>query len=216
MRLKKATAPNQVWTWDITYLKSNVRGQFFYLYMHLDLWSRMIVCWDIFGEQTSENASLLLKSSTTGIDTSELRIHSDSGSPMKGATFLATLHMLGIVPTYSRPSCSNDNAFSESLFKTIKYSGSYPKEFDSIETAKKWVERFVHWYNFEHRHSGINYITPYQRHIGQDVEILKKRNDTYLEAQRKFPSRFINGKSKKWKWESAVLLNPKKEVKVTA
>lgn len=207
----KATGPNQVWSWDITYIKTAVKGLFFYLYMFMDVWSRKIVAWDMFEEQTSENAKYVIEHVSEDINVKEIHLHSDNGSPMKGATFLATLQGLGIIPSFSRPSVSNDNAYSESLFKTLKYSVKYPGKFETIEEGKEWLKNFVDWYNNEHRHSGIKYVTPNQRHNGEDKEILKQRNETYLKAMKKNPERWIRREMRDWTWKEEVLLNPDNE-----
>ena len=122
------TGPNQVWSWDITYLRSSVRGTFYYLYLVVDIWSRMIVGWAVHEEESAELASALIVEACLrhGVDSEKLTLHSDNGGPMKGATMLATLQWLGIVPSFSRPSVSDDNAYSEALFKTLKYRPEYP------------------------------------------------------------------------------------------
>lgn len=207
-----ATGPNQVWSWDITYIKTAVKGLFYYLYLFMDIWDRKIVCWDIFEEQTSENARSTILKVSDEVNLKEIALHSDNGSPMKGATFLATLSWLGVVPSFSRPACSNDNPYSESLFKTIKYRTSFPKAFKSTVEAKKWMESFVCWYNNEHRHSGINYVTPNQRHNGLDKKILKTRTETYRTAMLKNPARWIKGKCRNWSYENDAVLNPNTEI----
>lgn len=204
----KATSPDQVWSWDITYLKTNVKGLFYYLYVFMDIWSRKIVAFDVFKEQTSLNARKTLMSVNDKSILKNLKLHSDNGSPMKGATFLATLHWLGITPSFSRPSVSNDNAYSESLFKTMKYDVSFPKSFESTEQAKAWVSDFVNWYNNEHRHSGIKYVTPEQRHSGEDKKILEIRKQTYENAKKRNPERWVQNKIRDWSWEKVQVLNP--------
>lgn len=206
----KASGSNEVWSWDITYLKTSIKGMFYYLYLFMDIWSRKIVGWDIYEEQSSENAREIIVKIDPKIDLKNIHLHSDNGSPMKGATFLSTLQWLGIIPSFSRPSCSNDNPYSESLFKTIKYRISYPKQFNSINEAKSWMEVFVNWYNNEHRHSGINYVTPNERHIGIDKEILKRRLETYQIAKNKNPERWIKNKIRNWDWVEEQILNPNK------
>lgn len=212
----EATKPDQVWSWDITYLQTAVKGMFFFLYMIMDIYSRKIVGWSIHDREDNIYSSELLKSTTSGKRMPDLYLHSDNGGPMRGATFMATMQTLGITPSYSRPRCSNDNAFSESLFKTLKYRISYPKAFNTIDEAKKWVSEFVEWYNTEHRHSGIGHITPNQKHAGKDVEILKKRRKTYEEAKRKNPERWIKDKIRDWKCTSTTVLNKKKTKKNVA
>ncbi|HEN47669.1 MAG TPA: IS3 family transposase, partial [Mizugakiibacter sp.] len=169
-----ATAPNQVWSWDITYLPTAVCGQFYRLYMLMDIYSRMIVGWEVHREELSDHAAVLMEKACLrhGIAAGQLVLHADNGGPMKGATMLATLQRLGVVPSFSRPSVSNDNPYSESAFKTLKYVPSYPKQpFESLNQARDWVQHFVTWYNTEHRHSGIRFVTPQQRHQGQDYAI---------------------------------------------
>ena len=209
----RATGPNQVWSWDITYLKTDIKGQFYYLYIFMDVWSRKIVAWDVYEEQTGSNAREVLLKINSNIDLRNIHLHSDNGSPMKCATFLATLQWLGVTPSFSRPRCSNDNPYSESLFKTLKYKAGYPKQFKDITKAKEWLLRFVNWYNKEHRHSGINYVTPDQRHNGLDKGLLLKRKDTYIRAQKKNPERWVKNKVRNWDWDDVEILNPEKEMK---
>lgn len=206
-----ATGPNQVWTWDITYLPTKVKGCFLFLYMIMDLYSRKIVGFDVHTEQTSEDAGdLAWLAHLQEAPGKDIVLHSDNGSPMKGATMLATLQALGITPSFSRPSVSNDNAFSEALFRTLKYRPCYPERpFEDIEEAKAWVEDFVHWYNYEHRHSGIKYVTPHQRHTGQDREILEKRDTVYRTAKEMNPERW-SGNTRNWAHDECVTLNPVK------
>jgi putative transposase len=188
-----ATGPNQVWTWDITYLRSTLKGSFFYLYMMLDIWSRKMVGFAVHEVECSDFASWLLEASckSEGILPGSLVLHSDNGSPMKGATMLAKLQQLGVAPSFSRPSVSNDNPFSESAFRTAKYRPDYPsKPFGSLEEARAWAASFVHWYNTEHLHSSINFVTPDDRHAGRHVEILKIREQVYAEAKQRHPERW--------------------------
>lgn len=206
------TAPNQVWSWDVTYLRSSIKGLFYYLYLILDVFSRKIVGWDIHTEENSDNAAVLAEMTCLfeGIDPAQLSLvlHSDNGSAQKGATMLGTLQRLGVVPSFSRPSVSNDNPYSESLFKTLKYHPSYPDRFfESIEEAKQWVRSFVGWYNTEHLHSGIKFVTPQQRHDGYDKTILDKRKSVYEAAKIKNPNRW-SGNIRNWNYVKNVLLNP--------
>jgi transposase InsO family protein len=177
-----ATAPNQVWTWDITYLPTLVKGEFYRLYMVMDIFSRLIVGWEIHHGETSEHASALIAKACLkhGIAKDQLVLHSDNGSPMKGATMRSTLERLGVMPSFSRPSVSDDNPYSESLFRTIKYCPVYPsKPFASMTDAQAWVLKFVRWYNNDHRHSGIRFVTPAQRHEQSDLKLLTKRSEVY-------------------------------------
>jgi transposase InsO family protein len=209
----RATAPNEVWSWDITFLASCIRGAFYRLYMVEDVFSRKIVGWEVHEGESADHASVLIRKTclAEGIHEAGLVLHSDNGAPMKGATMLATLQMLGVVPSFSRPSVSDDNPYSESLFRTLKYCPAYPnKPFESIEAARKWVHRFVRWYNNEHRHSAIRYVTPNQRHSGQEHPILKQRDTVYDAARKRNPERW-SGKTRNWQPVKEVWLNPPKE-----
>lgn len=205
-----ATGPNQVWAWDISYLPGPVRGTFFYLYLILDVWSRKIVGAKVYAEETSEWASQLFVQTCwrLGIDPEGLVLHSDNGSPMKGATMLATLQWLGVVASFSRPRVSNDNAFAEASFRTLKYRPNYPSQpFASLEAAQAWVAQFVEWYNTEHRHSAIRYVTPDQRHYGQEQTILEQRQRVYTDAKARHPERWARG-TRDWTPVAEVRLNP--------
>ena len=206
-----ATGPNQVWSWDITYLPSAMRGKFYYLYLFVDVWSRRIMKAVVHAEESADLAATLLCEAWRehGIGPGELTVHSDNGGPMTGATMLATMQSLGIVPSFSRPSVSDDNPFSEALFKTLKYVPSYPrKPFASVEAAWAWVERFVAWYNGEHRHSAIGFVTPDERHSGVDVDVLLARRRVYEAARLRRPDRW-SGLARKWDAPALVALNPR-------
>jgi transposase InsO family protein len=207
-----ATAPNQLYSWDITYLATQVKGQFFYLYLFMDIFSRKIVGWQVYHEESSQNAADLVLDicQREHIRREQLILHSDNGSPMKGATMLATLQKLGVVTSLSRPAVSNDNPYSESLFKTLKYCPKYPSQpFEDVAAARLWVAGFVQWYNFEHRHSSIQFATPAQRHNGEDRAILTQRQAVYEAARAKNPARWRNN-TRNWEWQSEVFLNPDK------
>ncbi len=207
-----ATQANEIYTWDITYLPTQVKGLFLYLYLVMDIYSRKIVGWQIHETELSELAADLMTDicQREQIKRDQVTLHSDNGSPMKGATMLATLQELGIMPSFSRPSVSNDNPYSESLFKTLKYRPEYPeKAFESITTARAWVSGFVNWYNDEHLHSGIKFVTPNQRHAGLDKEILAHRHKINTEAKMKHPTRW-SGKTRDWSAIEQVHLNPTK------
>ncbi len=205
----EATKPREIFSWDITYLLSNVRGRYFYLYLFLDIYSRKIVGWRVYDRESAELSADLLKEicAKEGIDDTKLVVHADNGGPMKGATMLATMQRLGVMPSFSRPSVSNDNPFSESLFKTLKYCPGYPsKPFMSIESAIAWVRTFARWYNEEHLHSAIKFVTPSSRHDGHDRYILAKRDVVYKEAQMKTPIRW-SSKTRNWNPIKSVKLN---------
>jgi transposase InsO family protein len=205
-----ATGANQVYTWDITYLRSSLKGVFFYLYMIVDIWSRKIVGWEVHEQESMEYASLLMERSceALGVDPAGLILHSDNGGPMKGSTMLATLQWLGIVPSFSRPRVSDDNPYSEALFRTLKYRPEYPRRpFETIEEARQWVRWFVRWYNTEHLHSAIRFVTPDDRHFGREPEILERRRRVYEKARRRHPERW-SGPIRNWEPVGAVWLNP--------
>ena len=193
-----------------TYLASAIRGEFYRLYLILDVYSRAIMGWEIHAEESAEHASDLVRKACLkhGVHQSGLVLHSDNGSPMKGSTMLSTLQRLGIVPSFSRPSVSNDNAFSESFFRTLKYTPAYPsKPFESMGAARQWVQTFVVWYNESHRHSGLKFVTPMQRHRGEDVAILEERKRVYEAAKALKPERW-SGDIRNWTPVGEVWLNP--------
>lgn len=203
-----AKDPNQLWSWDITYLPSTVRGRFFYLYMVMDLYSRKAVACQVYEDESGDLASELITDACIRekISKEQVTLHSDNGSPMKSATMLAKLQDLGISPSFSRPSVSNDNPFSESLFRTLKYRPEYPeKPFENLFAAREWANRFINWYNKEHLHSRIHFVTPESRHNGQDIEILSKRRDVYLKARSKNPERWT-GPIRDWNPDTKVVL----------
>lgn len=207
-----ATKPNQVYSWDITYLLSALRGQFFYLYLFMDVYSRKIVGYQVYDRESSHYASDVLEDICIreDIEQNQVILHSDNGGPMKGATMLVTLQKLGVIPSFSRPGFSNDNPYSEALFRTLKYRPTYPcKPFKSLKEAREWISHFVGWYNYEHLHSGIKFVTPDQRHQGVDEDILKQRTEVYLKAKAKNPHRW-SGDIKNWKKDYEVFLNPEK------
>ena len=209
-----AKGPNQVWSWDITYLSSSIKGQFYYLYLFMDIFSRKIVGWEVYVNESSEQAADVLRKARFAEIlplNHELVLHSDNGSPMKGATMLATMQKMGVVPSFSRPSVSNDNPFSEALFKTLKYVPAYPaKPFESLDAARRWVAKFSNWYNHSHRHSGLKFVTPAQRHDGQDIAILEQRKCVYEEAKLMYPERW-SGRTRNWDHKATVELNPANE-----
>ena len=211
-RALTATAPGQLYSWDITYLPTPVKGMYFYLYLFLDIFSRKIVGWQIYDVESSELAGEVVRDicARENIAPDQVVLHSDNGSPMKGATMLATLQALGVVPSFSRPSVSNDNPFSESLFKTLKYRPAYPRTaFVDLLAARQWVGGFVHWYNHEHRHSAIQFVTPAQRHAGLDEALLRNRNAVYQAARAAHPERW-SGDTRNWRPVTIVHLNPEK------
>ena len=219
----RATGPNPVYSWDITYLPSQRRGVFFYCDLFLDISpsprkasavgiiSRKIVGWHVDESERSEQAALLLQEITQreGIAPGQVVLHSDNGGPMKGVTMLALLQQLGVMPSFSRPGVSDDNPYSEALFRTVKYVPAYPGCFESVQHARTYMETFVHWYNHTHYHSGINFVTPAQRHGGDDRQVLAKRKVVYAQARARHPERW-SGNTRNWERVETVLLNPEK------
>jgi transposase InsO family protein len=206
----EASGPNRVWSWDITYLPTTVRGRFLYLYLVLDVWSRRIMGWRVHERESAELASSMVREicDEHGIESEGLVLHSDNGLPMRGSTMIATLQALGIVPSFSRPHVSDDNPYSEALFRTLKHGPAYPRlPFPSLKAATQWVARFVAWYNAEHRHSAIRFVTPDHRHYGDEHRILAKRATLYERARRIKPERWSKD-TRNWTPIGAVILNP--------
>lgn len=212
----QAEKPNQVWSWDITYCPSRVKGLFYYLYMIIDIYSRKIVGWEVHETESGEHAADLLQRAVWSekCRDSQVVLHSDNGSPMKSMTMLAKMQDLGIMGSRSRPSVSNDNPYSESLFRTLKYNRRWPSEgFNSLEEVRQWCQNFVDWYNTEHRHSKIKFVTPEQRHLGKDASILKKRDGLFKKAKLKHPCRWSQS-TRNWDMVGSVALNPTSQKEV--
>ena len=208
-----ATRPDQVYCWDISYLPTEVRGIYFYLYLFVDLFSRQIVGWQVYDCESAELASQLLQAicERQGITPDQLTVHSDNGSPMKGETMLATMQRLGVAASRSRPAVSNDNPYSEALFRTLKYRPRMPvKPFNGLLQARRWVTELVHWYNHEHRHSAIGFVTPAQRHMQVDQALLNARAKVYAAARDANPNRWSTS-TRNWTRIAQVHLNPQKE-----
>ena len=208
-----ATGPNQVWTWDVTWLPSTVTGRFFYLYMVEDLYSRYGVSWEVHESESGEQAANLMQQAVwreklTGDDKPIL--HNDNGSIMKSQTLRAKLEDLGISQSFSRPRVSDDNAYIESFFRTLKYGPTWPTQgFATLEEARDWTQQFMQWYNHEHQHSKIRFVTPAQRHRGEDQAILANRDEVYAQAKAANPTRW-SGKTRNWSPIKDVTLNPEK------
>ena len=210
-----ASTPNEIYSWDITYLPTSIRGLFFYLYLVMDIYSRKIVGWQVYETESSALAADLMTDicAREKIMRHQVTLHSDNGSPMKGATMLATLQELGVMPTFSRPSVSNDNPYVESLFKTVKYCPQWPKSgFATVDCAREWMLEFTRFYNHEHRHSGIRFVTPAQRHQQQDAALLEKRKAVYEQAKSDYPQRWAGRATRNWSPIGPVSLNPEREI----
>jgi transposase InsO family protein len=210
-----ATAPRQLWCWDLTFLASQVVGRWFFLYLILDVYSRKIVGFEVHETDSSDHAVDLLRRTALAEDVHSLPkkpiLHGDNGATVKATTVLAMINWLGLTASHSRPRVSDDNAFVEALFRTAKYRPQYPaKGFANLEDARCWASRFVSWYNHEHRHSGIRYVSPAERHAGRDAEILARRHALYLQARAANPRRWARH-TRDWQPIAAVALNPERE-----
>ncbi len=208
-----AKAPNKVFSWDITYLPTSVRGRFYYLYLMIDVWSRKVMGWVVHEEESNELAAQLMLDvcAEHKLDAKGIVVHADNGGPMKGATMLATMQWLGIMPSFSRPHVSNDNPFSEALFRTLKYCPWCPsRPFGNLEEATAWVKGFVAWYNTGHLHSGIKFVTPEARHSGMEKAVLANRQEVYKLARQRHPERWTK-ETRDWTPVEEVRLNPSKD-----
>ena len=215
-----ATRPGEVWCWDMTFLPTLVQGQWFYLYLILDLYSRKIVGFEVHATDSAEHAAHLARRTALaeGIHANPVKpvLHGDNGATLKATTVLAMLYWLGIKPSYSRPRVSDDNAFVESLFRNAKYRPEFPaKGFADLDAARAWAVRFVRWYNEEHRHSGIGYVTPAQRHAGEDKALLAARHALYQQARASNPGRWSR-QTRDWTPVGAVTFNPERDSVVRA
>ena len=209
----RAVGPCEVWTWDITWMPGPVAGMFFYLYLIVDIFSRKIVGWEVHDREAAELAATLIQKAvlSEACVSRPLVLHADNGSPMKGATMKTTLEKLGIIASYSRPRVSNDNPFSEALFRTCKYRPDWPaKGFATRADAQAWVQSFANWYNGEHLHSAIRFVTPNMRHGGQERAALQNRAILYANARAQNPERW-SGKTRNWQPAGPVWLNPERE-----
>ncbi len=215
-----ASAVRQVWCWDMTYLPATVVGRWFHLYLILDLYSRKIVVWEVHDSDHSDHAAHLVRRTALAEGIAALTVkpvlHGDNGSTLKATTVLSMLNWLGVEPSYSRPRVSDDNAYAEALFRTAKYRPEFPVNgFADLEAARAWAADFVHWYNVEHRHSAIQYVSPSQRHEGEDQAILAARHALYLQAREKNPARW-SGDTRNWTPIGAVTLNPERDCVIKA
>jgi transposase InsO family protein len=209
----RASGPCQVWTWDITWMPGPIAGLFFYLYLIVDIFSRKIVGWEVHEREAAELAATLIQKAVwaEGCISRPLVLHADNGSPMKGATMKVTLEKLNITASHSRPRVSNDNPFSEALFRTCKYRPDWPnKGFATKACAQTWVKSFARWYNGDHLHSAIRFVTPNMRHAGQDSDALASRAQLYANAHAQKPERW-SGKTRNWQPAGPVWLNPERD-----
>jgi putative transposase len=215
-----ATGPGHVWCWDVTFLPATAQGRWFCLYLILDLYSRKIVGFEVNDTDSADHAAHLARRTALaeGVHAMPVKpvLHGDNGATLKGTTVLAMLHWLGIEPSYSRPRVSDDNPYAEAVFRTAKYRPEFPvKGFAALDTAREWAAGFVEWYNNIHRHSGIKYVTPAQRHAGHDHPVLTARHKLYQRARRSNPRRW-SGQTRDWTPVAAVTLNPERDTVIQA
>ncbi len=205
-----ATAPNQVWSWDITWLKGPHKWQHFYLYVILDVFSRYVTGWMLAEQESGQLAEQLISQTCRkqGIERDQLILHSDRGAPMTAQTVAQLLEDLGVAKSHSRPYTSDDNPFSESQFKTMKYRPDYPERFDGFGHAHDWARVFFAWYNHHHRHSGIGLMTPATVHFGQAEHLSAYRQAVLQAAYQAHPERFVNGVPTPPTVPDAVWINP--------
>lgn len=207
-----ATGPCQVWTWDITWLPSVVRGRWYYLYLVEDVFSRKITGAEVHETESGEQAAVLMQRTVLRerCYRQPLVLHADNGAAMKLQTLQIKLTELNISPSHSRPRVSNDNAYVESFFRTLKYVPRWPSSgFNTLEEARVWVNKFTRWYNEEHRHSGIGYVTPLERHRGEDKALLAHRHEVYQAAKAANPGRWSR-QTRNWQRQESVTLNPER------
>ncbi len=209
-----AIQPNEVWSWDITKLKGPVKGCYYHLYVILDIFSRHVVGWLVAQKESGELAEKLIELTCRrqNIQRKELTVHSDRGSSMTSQTVAGLLDFLDVKASFNRPHVSNDNPYSESHFKTMKYGPNFPERFGSIQDARAFLRDFFDFYNNEHYHSGIAYLTPAMIHYGESQQVLEQRQLVLLSAYQKHPERFVNGVPMPVMPPSEVWINPPKKV----
>ncbi|MBV5319335.1 MAG: IS3 family transposase [Chlorobium phaeobacteroides] len=205
---RRATGPDQVYTWDITYMGRTIRGLYYYAYVVTDIFDKSIVGWAVHAEESETHSRALFERILKGRRISLKALHADNGHPMKGVSLMALLIDLKVAVSHSRPRTSNDNPYIESLFKTMKYHVTYPKAFETLEDARQWMGAFVNWYNTEHLHSSIGYITPEQMRTGRAAAIFEQRNATMCQAHTEYPERWRSRPVKQWSVLREVVLNP--------
>jgi len=212
-----ATAPNEVWSWDITKLMGPAKWSYFYLYVILDIFSRRVVGWRVErAESAAQFKELFIDAMEKhAVPRDQLTLHADRGGPMKAKTTALMLVDLGVLKSHSRPHTSNDNPFSEAHFKTLKYQPEFPKNFATIEQARAFCRRFFAWYNQDHHHAGIGLMTPDQIHFGQADTVYAARQATLDAAFLNTPERFVHKPPKPPKIPTAVWINPPKQTEET-
>ena len=205
-----ATGPNQVWSWDITKLLGPAKWTYYYLYVILDIYSRYVVGWMLASRENADLAKRLIRESIERqqVEPGKLVIHSDRGPSMKSHAVAQLLATLGVTKSHSRPHVSNDNPFSESQFKTLKYRPEFPDRFGSQEDAHGFCQGFFPWYNDEHYHSGLGMLTPASVHYGHAAEVLAERQRTLDAVYAAHPERFVGKRPRPLALPAAVWINP--------
>jgi putative transposase len=205
-----ATAPNQIWSWDITKLKGPIPYLYYSLYVVLDLWSRYVVGWMVAAHENARLAQRLIEATCRkqGIGPHQLTIHADRGAPMRSKLVSLLFSDLAIEASYSRPRVSNDNPFSEAQFRTFKYRPEFPDRFGSVEHARSVSHDLFDWYNDAHHHSGLIYLTPADVHYGRADDVLAQRHQVRVAAQAAHPERFVQGPPRRQTLPGAVWINP--------
>jgi len=205
-----ATGPNQLWSWDITKLPGPGKYTYFHLYVILDVFSRYVVGWMVAHRESEILAERLIRLTCQKqqIQPQQLTLHADRGSSMRSKTVALLLSDLGIIKSHSRPHVSNDNPFSEAQFKTLKYQPQFPKQFGSIEDARTFCHPFFDWYNHDHHHSGIGWLTPAMLHYGQAEHVVQQRQQVLLAAYLAHPERFVQGQPSPPSVPTEVWINP--------
>jgi putative transposase len=205
-----ATRPRELWSWDITKLKGPATWTYYYLYVILDVFSRYVVGWMISERETAELAEAFIAETCAkeGVCPNQLTLHADRGSAMTSKTVAQLLADLGVTKTHSRPHVSNDNPYSESQFKTLKYRPDFPAQFGSLADARAWARPFFQWYNHEHHHTGLGLLTPAIVHYGQAAETIAARQEVLVAAYEAHPERFVRGAPKPLALPTAVWINP--------
>jgi len=204
-----ATRPNQLWSWDISWLRGPRPGLYYYIYVILDVFSRYIVAWTVEMVESAALAEQLIDFAchNHGIQKGDLTLHADRGAAMTSIPVAHLLEQLGVAKSHSRPYVSDDNPYSEAQFKTMKYRPDYPDRFDSQDQARTWARTFVQWYNFEHLHSGIGFVPPAALHFGQAQPIVDHRQDVLTQAYINHPERFVQGQPTPPALPTAVWIN---------
>jgi len=203
-----ATAPNQVWSWDITKLMTHVKFHYLYLYVVMDIFSRHVVGWLLAEHENGRLAERLVRETCHKQGVNPVTLHSDRGAPMRSKPLVQLLSALDIARSYSRPQVSNDNPFSEAAFKTLKYHPTFPDRFGGLDDGLMFCRSFFPWYNTEHHHSALQYLTPSDVHHGRAEQVLQQRHQLMLQAYQAHPERFVGGAPRLRQLDRVVYLNP--------